>query len=93
MLRTAILAAARSTQVERLVSTAPFTRDVVRRFVAGAQTDDALRVTRELVDDGLLVTLDNLGEDTVTGEQADAIRDEYVKLLRCSPPPGSAGAG
>ena len=81
MLRSVILAASRSSQVERLVATAPFTRDVVRRFVAGAGTDDALRATRELVADGLAVTLDNLGEDTVTPEQANATRDEYLKLL------------
>ena len=81
MLRSVILAASRSSQVERLVATAPFTRDVVRRFVAGAGTDDALRATRELVADGLAVTLDNLGEDTVTPEQANANRDEYLKLL------------
>ncbi|TDB79739.1 proline dehydrogenase family protein [Micromonospora sp. KC721] len=82
MLRSVILAASRSSQVERLIATAPFTRDVVGRFVAGSGTDDALRATRELVGDGLAVTLDNLGEDTVTPEQADATRDEYVKLLR-----------
>jgi proline dehydrogenase len=81
MLRSVILAASRSAQIERLVATAPFTRDVVRRFVAGAGTGDALRATRELVAAGLAVTLDNLGEDTVTAEQATAIRDEYVTLL------------
>ncbi|MGC4866911.1 proline dehydrogenase family protein [Micromonospora ureilytica] len=82
MLRSVILAASRSSQVERLVATAPYTRDVVRRFVAGAATDDALRATRELVDDGLAVTLDHLGEDTVRPEQATATRDEYLKLLK-----------
>ncbi|NYF55486.1 proline dehydrogenase family protein [Micromonospora purpureochromogenes] len=82
MLRSVILAASRSSQVERLIATAPFTRDVVRRFVAGAGTDDALRATRELVADGLAVTIDNLGEDTVTPEQANATRDEYLRLLK-----------
>jgi proline dehydrogenase len=81
MLRSVILAAARSSRVERLVETAPFTRDVVRRFVAGTTTDDALRATRELVGDGLTVTLDYLGEDTVTPEQAVTVRDAYLDLL------------
>ncbi|WP_018254593.1 proline dehydrogenase family protein [Salinispora mooreana] len=81
MLRTVILAAARSSRCERLVATAPLTRNVVRRFVAGPRTEDALRVTRALVTDGLAVTLDNLGEDTVTPEQASAVRDEYLGLL------------
>ncbi len=53
----------------------------MHRFVAGPRPEDALRVTRALVADGLTVTLDNLGEDTVTPEQASAVRDEYVGLL------------
>lgn len=81
MLRSVILAASRSSRVERLIETAPFSRDVVRRFVAGTGTDDALRATHALVTDGLSVTLDHLGEDTVTAEQAVATRDEYLALL------------
>jgi proline dehydrogenase len=81
MFRSVILAAARSARVERLVETAPISRDVVGRFVAGTTTEDALRVTRELVDDGLAVTLDYLGEDTLTPDQAADIRDEYLDLL------------
>ncbi|MFB9238903.1 proline dehydrogenase family protein [Plantactinospora siamensis] len=81
MLRSVILAASRSSRVERLVATAPYTRDVVRRFVAGTTPDDALRATRELVTAGLTVTLDHLGEDTVTAEQATAVREAYLELL------------
>lgn len=82
MLRSVILAAARSPRVERLIETAPISRDVVRRFVAGTRCDDAVRATRELVNGGLSVSLDHLGEDTLTPEQATAIRDEYVHLLK-----------
>jgi len=81
MLRSVILAASRSTRIERLVATAPLSRDVVRRFVAGTTTEDALRVTRELVSEGLTVSLDYLGEDTYTAAQAAAVRDEYLGLL------------
>ncbi|MGX7669668.1 proline dehydrogenase family protein [Plantactinospora sp. DSM 117369] len=81
MLRSVILAASRSSRIERLVETAPFTRDVVRRFVAGTTTDDALRATRQLVADGLAVSIDHLGEDTVNPAQAIAVRDEYLALL------------
>src|SRR5689334_8591996 len=81
MLRSVILAAARSPKVARLVETAPISRDVVRRFVAGPATEDALRVTRNLVDAGLLVTLDYLGEDTLTVEQAKHTKNEYLTLL------------
>lgn len=81
MLRSVILAAARSSRIERLVATAPVSRSLVSRFVAGTTAADALRVARELVADGLTVTLDHLGEDTVTPEQAAAVRDEYLALL------------
>jgi proline dehydrogenase len=81
MLRSVILAAARSARVERLVETAPVSRGVVNRFVAGTLSADALRATRELVDDGLAVSLDHLGEDTLTPDQAGHTRDAYLELL------------
>jgi proline dehydrogenase len=81
MLRSVILAAAHSPRVERLVETAPISRDVVRRFVAGTTTEDALAATRGLVDTGIAVTLDNLGEDVFTAEQAEATKQEYLRLL------------
>jgi proline dehydrogenase len=81
MFRSVILAAAGSSQVERLVESVPLTRHIVDRFVAGTATADALRVTRTLVDQGLAVTLDHLGEDTTTPAQAEATRDEYLGLL------------
>jgi proline dehydrogenase len=82
MLRSVILAASRSSRVERLVETAPVSRDVVRRFVAGTGTEDALRASRELAGAGLAVSLDYLGEDTLTAEQAASTRDEYLAVLR-----------
>src|SRR5207247_699639 len=82
MLRSAILAASRSSRMQRLVQTAPVTRDMVTRFVAGTGTEDALRVTRHLVGEGLLVTLDHLGEDTRTPDQAASTKDEYLRLLK-----------
>ncbi|RRR97681.1 proline dehydrogenase family protein [Glycomyces terrestris] len=81
MLRSVILAAARSSKIERLVGTAPVSRSLVRRYVAGETTAEAVATTRALAADGLLATLDYLGEDTVVVEQADATRDEYLNLL------------
>lgn len=81
MLRSIFLAAAGSSRMERLVSTAPVTKGIVRRFVAGEGVDDALRTSRELADDGLAISLDYLGEDTLTAEQATATRDQYLTLL------------
>jgi proline dehydrogenase len=81
MLRSVFLAAAGSSRLERLVASAPVSKGIVRRFVAGRAADDALRASRELADDGLAISLDYLGEDTLTAEQATSTRDEYVTLL------------
>ena len=80
-LRSLILAAAGNQAVKRLVATAPVSRDVVRRFVAGETTEDAVRATRELVDAGLTVSLDQLGEDTTQREHAEATVRAYLELL------------
>jgi proline dehydrogenase len=81
MLRSAFLAAAGSSRLQRLVESAPVSKGIVRRFVAGPGTADALRVARALAEDGLAASLDHLGEDTLTREQAVATRDEYLDLL------------
>ncbi len=81
MLRSVFLAAAGSPRLERLVESAPVSKGIVRRFVAGSGVADALRASRELADDGLAISLDYLGEDTLTAEQATATKDQYLTLL------------
>ena len=81
MLRSAILAAARNPRIESLVTHAPVSRSVVRRFVGGPDTPAAVAAARALVGDGLTVTLDHLGEDTTDRAQADAVAAAYLDLL------------
>ena len=64
MLRSTILAASRNHRIERLVSNAPVSRTVVRRFVGGSDRSAAVGAASALVEDKLYVTLDHLGEDT-----------------------------
>ncbi len=93
MLRRALLAVSASKRIQQFLVGAPFTQDVVARFVAGDSADDALRVTRALQADGLLVSLDYLGEDTVDPDQAAAVTDEYVRLLGRLSAAGLASGG
>jgi proline dehydrogenase len=81
VLRQALLFASRSGGARRIMETAPFTGDVVRRFVAGETVEDAARVTGDLTAEGLLVTLDVLGEGTEDGGRVEANADHYVALL------------
>jgi proline dehydrogenase len=80
-LRSLILAAAGNDAIRRFLASAPVSREVVRRFVAGENTADAIRVTRSITESGRLVTLDYLGEDTNDPSQADKTVQAYLRLL------------
>jgi proline dehydrogenase len=82
VLREVLLQASRSTGLRSFVETAPGSRHVVRRYVPGTRPEDALRASRELTGQGLTTTLDHLGEDTTDPEQARAVREAYVTVLR-----------
>ena len=80
-LRSAILAASRSTRVRHGVESFGATRRVVDRFVAGEATDDALECVHRLTGEGLLVTVDHLGEEVTDAAGADATVAAYADLL------------
>jgi proline dehydrogenase len=80
-LRSLILAAAGNDTIRDLVATAPLSRDVVGRFVAGQSDADAVAATRRLVGDGLNVTLDHLGEDATDASQAEDTVLAYLRVL------------
>jgi len=81
LLRQPILLLARSQGVKKLVSTMPVSSSIVTSYVPGETTGHAVAATSGLVDDGLRVTLDYLGEDTTDAAQADATVAAYRELL------------
>ena len=81
VLRQGLLQLSRSGQVRNLIEKAPVSRDVVRRFVAGESTADAVGAATALAQTGRLSTIDFLGEDTTDLDQARATSDAYVELL------------
>jgi len=81
VLRQGLLQLSKSERMRDLIERAPVSRDVVRRFVAGDSTADAVRAAAELELTGRMATIDNLGEDTRELEQAQVTRDAYVSLL------------
>jgi proline dehydrogenase len=93
VLRRVLLAASASGRVRRLITTAPVTRAVVHRFVAGETASDALAVVERLLADGLAVTLDYLGEDTAEPEHAAAVAQEYVSLIELAHARGLTAGG
>jgi proline dehydrogenase len=81
LLRQPILLLARSQGVKKLVSTMPVSSSIVTGYVPGETTAAAVAATSGLVDDGLRVTLDYLGEDTTDAAQAEATVAAYKELL------------
>jgi proline dehydrogenase len=81
MLRQTLLALSHSATLQRLSRDFPPARRVARRFVAGEQREDALRVIRQLNDAGVLVTLDYLGEHVTEESEARACVAEYQAIL------------
>ncbi|MER5898313.1 proline dehydrogenase family protein [Streptomyces sp. NPDC001876] len=81
MLGPVILAASRSDKMRRFISAAPGTKQVVARFIAGEAVDQVVQVVQDSADHGLEVTLDVVGEDITTPEQAAAARDAYLELI------------
>ncbi|MET7332606.1 proline dehydrogenase family protein [Nonomuraea sp. NPDC005650] len=82
MLRQALLAISKSERAERVISTSPLTEGVVGRYVAG----DVGAVVGELAREGLLVSVDHLGEDVTEPAQAERAVAEYLRLLALLPP-------
>ncbi|MFF4359798.1 proline dehydrogenase family protein [Streptomyces sp. NPDC001604] len=81
MLGPVILAASRSDRMRRLISAAPVTKQVVDRFIPGETIDDILPIIKDLTGRGLELTMDVVGEDITTPEQAAAARDAYLTLV------------
>jgi proline dehydrogenase len=88
VLRQSILWLARSQRIKRLISVMPVSSGIVNRFVPGDDTATAVASTQQLVDAGLHVSLDHLGEDTLDPDQADRAVASYLEMLDAL---GSAG--
>lgn len=80
-LRSLILGAAGNPTLHRLVATAPVSRRVVHRFVAGVDIEQAVAASRKLVVDGLAVTLDHLGESVEDEVGVELTVHAYLDLL------------
>lgn len=82
MIRRVLLSVSNNDKIRDTAVAAPLTRDMVRRFVAGEGTGEAVAVTEELTGRGLTVTIDRLGEDVLDAAGAQQTREDYLELLR-----------
>jgi len=82
VLRQLLIALSRQAWGRRLILGNPITRGVAWRFVAGEDRAAALGAVRELNARGIRATLDHLGENVATREEAIAGADEAIAELR-----------
>ena len=81
MTRELFLYLSRRESLRRWMESWPPSRKVTRRFVAGETLDAALGVCEQLQKEGIFSTLDHLGENVHTLEEASASCDAYVSAL------------
>jgi len=68
--------------LRRWVETSAIARRLSSRFIAGDTLDDALKVCLRIKSQGISATLDYLGENVRSLEEAAACRDMYLRALR-----------
>ena len=79
--RNLVLKTAALGPVERTVRGSRMFRPLVRRFIAGDTLGEALAASEALLQKGLLVTLDLLGENTRSESEALAAKATYLDML------------
>ncbi|MEE3753526.1 proline dehydrogenase family protein [Mycobacterium intracellulare] len=80
-LRPVLLAAGQSEVARRAAERLPVTRRVVRRFVPGETIESALDRVAALRSSALFVSVDYLGEDVLSADDADAAVRTYLDLI------------
>jgi proline dehydrogenase len=81
MMRTVLLRLSRSEKARGAFAQYGFMQRASRRFVAGEKREDALYVVQELNHQGILATLDHLGENVASEAEARAAQEEYRAIL------------
>ena len=81
MLRSLLIYLSKADWARRLVTRWPIAWRVASRFVAGETPEDAIRAIRALNEKGICATLDHLGENVTTPEEARQATDEVLQIL------------
>ncbi len=82
MLRNILLFLSEQPHLRRWMETSPVAERLTRRFVAGKILERELEVCRRLNRDGILVTVDHLGEKVTSPDEAGASLEAYLAVLR-----------
>ena len=81
LLRPALISLSNNPALEQMVVRVPALRTMSHRFVAGERLEQAIAAVLDLNDQGMLGTLDYLGENVFDELSARAAADEYILAL------------
>ncbi len=81
ILRSAFIALSRNQPLRHFSERSALGRRMSSRFVAGMEIEDVLRAAQSMQDQGIASTLDSLGENVSTPEQARHSAEIYHQLL------------
>ena len=81
MLRTLLLELAKRSRLRRWITSNSATRRMAHRFVPGEDLAPAIEAARACNKAGMSVSLDHLGENVITREDAERARTEYTQAL------------
>ena len=81
MIRATLIALSHNRAAKRFVLSNRLARRMARRFVAGEELDDALAAARASNEAGMKASLDFLGENVATREDAQRARDMYLGIF------------
>ena len=82
MLRGTLLYLSSHPGLRRWMETSSLARRLSSRFIAGNSLESALEVCRKIRAEGITATLDYLGENVRSLDEAAACRDMYLRMLR-----------
>jgi proline dehydrogenase len=81
MLRALLLELAKSSRLRRWITSHGVTRRMAHRFVPGEELAPAIDAVRACNKAGMTASLDHLGENVVTREDAERASDAYIQAL------------
>ncbi len=81
VLKEPILVLSRSDRVKQLLTSTPVAASLITGYVPGETTESAVAAAGALAADGLLSTLDFLGEDTTDRGRAESTAHAYTEVL------------
>ncbi len=81
MLRQTLLYLSSHKQLRTWVEQSPVSAKLTRRFIAGFSLEDEIRIAQKLASEGILSSLDFLGENVHSLTEAERSRDSYLGAL------------